>query len=189
MNRKYTVSFDFDGVLNNLPEAWVNALYKRYQVSPCYGELKYYNMSQNYPTLSDSEILDILQEGEFWKTVEINQKGLDVIESLKQFNVESLIVTATDPAIWEPKWVNCLSKVIPTISPMNIIQCSRKELIQSDIHVDDCPDHLMNNNAYTILFSASYNQDTDTIYIDQVAHDWDDVYNKIINAVMKGELK
>lgn len=157
----FTVAFDFDGVINDLPIKWTRWLNNQYNLSVDEENLKYYDMSLNFPTLSLNQILEPLNKSEFWDTVdyhsEVNfNEQLTTYKSLT--NTRILIVTATSPETWGVKYEHCVKRLLPDFPVENIILTSRKDLIKCDVLVDDHIENLKETSAYKVLVDASYNK-------------------------------
>lgn len=58
------IAYDFDGVINNLSEVWVNYLNKKFYLNVD-KNIKYYNMTLNFPELTKKEILQPLNLASF----------------------------------------------------------------------------------------------------------------------------
>lgn len=152
------VAYDFDGVLNNLPEAWTNYLnsvfYGRNEI-----EVKYYDMCKNFPDISYSSIMYPLRISEFWNTVELEPGAKEALEILQaRQDVEVFIVTATSPESWTTKYEYCFKRLLPDFPVGNIILTSRKDLINCDILVEDNPEFLRDFAGTKILLNKSYNK-------------------------------
>ena len=156
------VAYDFDGVLNNLPEAWTNYLnsvyYDKNDESKTV-ELKYYDMCKNFPDISYSSIMWPLCSSEFWKTVGIEPGAKEAIEVLQsRQDVEVLIVTSTSPESWTTKYECCFKRLFPDFPVDNIILTSRKDLINCNILIEDNPEFLRDFKGTKILIDKSYNK-------------------------------
>lgn len=156
------VAYDFDGVLNNLPEAWTNYLNSVFYNKNDEGktvELKYYDMCKNFPNISYSSIMRPLCSSKFWKTVEIELGAKEALEILQvRRDVEVFIVTSTSPESWTTKYEYCFKRLLPDFPVDNIILTSRKELINCNILIEDNPEFLRDFKGTKILLDKSYNK-------------------------------
>lgn len=156
------VAYDFDGVLNNLPEAWtnyLNGLFYDNNDERKTVELKYYDMCRNFPNLSYSSIMWPLYSSEFWKTVEIEPGAKEALEILQaRQDVEIFIVTSTSPESWTTKYEYCFKRLLPDFPVDNIILTSRKDLINCNILIEDNPEFLKDFKGIKILLDKSYNK-------------------------------
>lgn len=156
------VAYDFDGVLNNLPEAWTNYLNSVFYDKDDEGktvELKYYDMCKNFPNISYSSIMRPLCSSEFWKTVKIEPGAKEALEILHaRQDVEVFIVTSTSPESWTTKYEYCFKRLLPDFPVDNIILTSRKDLINCNILIEDNPEFLRDFKGTKILLDKSYNK-------------------------------
>ena len=156
------VAYDFDGVLNNLPQAWTNYLNSVFYDNNDERktvELKYYDMCRNFPNLSYSSIMWPLYSSEFWKIVEIEPGAKEALEILQaRQDVEIFIVTSTSPESWTTKYEYCFKRLLPDFPVDNIILASRKDLINCNILVEDNPEFLRDFKGTKILLDKSYNK-------------------------------
>ena len=156
------VAYDFDGVLNNLPEAWTNYLNSVFYDKNDEGktvELKYYDMCKNFPNISYSSIMQPLCSSEFWKTVEIEPEAKEALKILQTMqDVEVFIVTSTSPESWTTKYEYCFKRLLPDFPVDNIILTSRKDLINCNILIEDNPEFLRDFKGTKILLDKSYNK-------------------------------
>lgn len=162
------VAFDFDGVLNNLPDVWMNYLNKKYNTNLT--ELSHYNMSLNYPELTLNQILEPLYSEDFWKTVTPVKCCEYDLRSLP-YNTDYIVVTSTDPATWNAKYYGCIKNNFPFLSLDKFILCNEKWRIKCDILVDDFVDNFNNFDGYRMLKQTSYNRNVlgnmyDSLFVD-----------------------
>lgn len=157
----FTVAFDFDGVINDLPIKWTEWLSNYYDLYVEEENIKHYNMSLNFPSLSLNQILEPLTKAEFWDTVDYNS-GINFNEQFSRYqtltDMRILIVTATSPETWGVKYEHCLKRLLPDFPVENIILTSRKDLIKCDVLIDDHIENLKETSAYKVLVDASYNK-------------------------------
>lgn len=157
----FTVAFDFDGVINDLPIKWTKWLSNYYDLYVEEENIKHYNMSLNFPSLSLNQILEPLTKADFWDTVDYNS-GINFNEQLSIYqtlaDMRILIVTATSPETWGVKYEHCLKRLLPDFPVENIILTSRKDLIKCDVLIDDHIENLKETLAYKVLVDASYNK-------------------------------
>lgn len=155
------VAYDFDGVLNNLPEAWTNYLNSVFYDNTSEAktvELKYYDMCRNFPNISYSSIMWPLCSSEFWKTVELEPGAKEALEILQvRQDVEVFIVTSTSAESWTTKYEYCFKRLLPDFPVDNIILTSRKDLINCNILIEDNPEFLRGFKGTKILLDKSYN--------------------------------
>lgn len=189
----FTVAFDFDGVINDLPLKWTQWLSNYYDLSVEEENIKHYNMSLNFPSLSLNQILEPLTKADFWETVDVN-KGIDFNKDFINFqnkipDLRILIVTATSPETWGVKYEYCVKRLLPDFPTDNIILTSRKDLIRCDILIDDHIENLKETSAYKVLVDTSYNKNVEPYLYDSRC-DIEDIQNYSIYKIydkLKGE--
>ena len=157
----FTVAFDFDGVINDLPIKWTKWLSNYYDLYVEEENIKHYNMSLNFPSLSLNQILEPLTKADFWDTVDYNS-GINFNEQFSRYqtltDMRILIVTATSPETCGVKYEHCIKRLLPNFPVENIILTSRKDLIKCDVLIDDHIENLKETSAYKVLVDASYNK-------------------------------
>lgn len=176
----FTVAYDFDGVINNLPEVWTDYLNNMYQYEVNALELKYYDMTKNFKDISYNGIMWPLSSSSLWEKVELKLDADKYIIQLIEKGIKVLIVSATDPEIWNVKYNYCFKRLLPNFPVENIILCNNKSLIKSDVIIDDYDFNLRNCDGYKILFDASYNRYTD-VFINQRCNDHQQIYETILD--------
>ena len=175
----FTVAIDFDGVLNNLPEAWKDYLNSILPKDKQIQKLDNYDMSKNFKSLSYEQIMQPLTNKDFWLTVKSEKNSKELLDKLmKENDLEILIVTATSPDCWWVKYKYCFSNLYPDFPLDNIILTSRKDLIKCDILIDDNPEFLRETKAYSILVDKSYNRNARKFY-DFRCTNYDELFDKI----------
>ena len=171
------IAYDFDGVINNLSEVWVNYLNKKFHQNVD-KEIKYYDMTLNFPNLTKEEILQPLNLAYFWKKVNLIPDSIKYINKLKELGHNIFIVTATDPEHWVIKYKYCFQRLLPDINYKNIILTHRKDLIKADILIDDNPEYLSKFSGLRILYETSYNKCSKEYY-DIKVNNHEELYDKI----------
>lgn len=166
----FTVAFDFDGVINDLPIKWTRWLNEYYKLNVDENNLKYYDMLRNFPELSLNQILEPLKLPDFWDTVDYNS-GINFNEQFSGYqtltDMRILIVTATSPETWGVKYEHCIKRLLPNFPVENIILTSRKDLIKCDVLIDDHIENLKETSAYKVLVDASYNKNIEPYLYDK----------------------
>ena len=150
------IAFDFDGVLNNFPEMWKQWLNKVYNQN--IEVLNHYNMGLNYPDLTYNEITTPLYDIAFWSTIHPVENCEEILNNISKYD-DYIIVTSTDPEIWDVKYHGCIKNNFSFIPKNKFILCDNKSLIKCDVLIDDCPENFYNVEAYKILIKHDYNKD------------------------------
>ena len=170
----FTIAFDFDGVLNDLPVKWSTYLNKKYNidnVDPY--NLLYYDMNLNYLTLSTSQIFETLNDAKLWDTVESTVDLKQVMSTINSVIGKSnyIIVTATDISHWHTKYNHCVKRILRDFPTEDIILTCHKDLVRYDILIDDFIENLTTTDTLGVLIDAPYNK-----------------HSKIDNRIMRSDI-
>lgn len=163
------IAIDFDGVLNNLVEAWVSYLNRKYLLDINSTDVKEYDMSVTFPMLTYDEIYEPLYNPYFWYFVKPINEAAECICKLQKNN-KVVIVTNSDYRILTHKFNDCLFKHY-NIVPDDVIITSHKDLIRCDYIIDDYEENLKNCSGIRILINHSYNTNADVSKYDWRAKD------------------
>lgn len=170
----FTIAFDFDGVLNDLPVKWSTYLNKKYNINNVDPyNLPYYDMNLNYPTLSTSQIFETLNDAKLWDTVENTIDLKEVMSTIDSAIGKSnyIIVTATDVSHWYTKYNHCVRRILPDFPTKDIILTCHKDLVKYDILIDDFIENLTCTDSLGVLINAPYNK-----------------HSKINNKIMRSDI-
>ena len=181
--KQLTVLVDFDQTLNNLNEAWVAYLNERHGTTVKTDDIKCWDMTKAFPTLTPNEIFKPLLEEALWERVIPLPKAYDNICKLKYDGHKVYVVTTSNPVTVPIKLQKVLFKYFPFFTYNDVIITSHKQLIIGDVLVDDAPHNLEGDTTYAkILISAPHNRSFDERTIGATrAEDWDEIYELINN--------
>lgn len=181
--KQLTVLVDFDQTLNNLNEAWVAYLNERHGTTVKTDDIKCWDMTKAFPTLTPNEIFKPLLEEALWERVIPLPKAYDNICKLKYDGHKVYVVTTSNPVTVPIKLQKVLFKYFPFFTYNDVIITSHKQLIIGDVLVDDAPHNLEGDTTYAkILISAPHNRSFDERTIGATrAKDWDEIYELINN--------
>lgn len=182
--KRLTILIDFDQTINNLNDAWVDFLNKRYGTSVKAEDIKEWDMTKAFPTLTEKEIYKPLREEALWERVVPLPKAYDNICKLKYDGHKVYVVTTSNPITVPIKLTKVLFKYFPFFTYNDVIITSHRQMILGDVLVDDGQHNLVGDTPYKkILFSASHNKSFDEKSVGAIrANDWDEVY-EIINRI------
>ncbi len=152
---------DMDDTIEQLLDAWVRGVNKRYNRSVRYDEVRSWNVSAAYPGLSFEQVYDIPMQPGFWSTVEPIPGAAEGLQHLMEKGHEVYIVTATVCDSVPEKMNDLLFRYFPFLSWDQVIITTRKQLIRGDILIDDGVHNLENGPYHKILMSAPHNRDYD----------------------------
>ena len=65
------IAIDFDSVLNTLLDEWIKYLNQCYHIEKTIEDIRYWDMTKNYPELTEMEIYSPLQDPLFWDNIEL----------------------------------------------------------------------------------------------------------------------
>lgn len=171
------ILIDMDDTIENLGEAWVHLLNKKYGTEVNWLDIRKWDMQLSFPTLTEKQIYEVLNEESLWDTVTVKEGAAARIQELMEQGHEVFIVTSSWYTTIVPKVERCLFKYLPFLSWHQVIVTSHKYLIKGDILVDDNPENFVNGDYFGILFNAPHNTDFDESSRDLVrADNWDSVY-------------
>ena len=124
---------------------------------------------------------EIFNTSGFWENIPIYDKAAKVMERLCKkhdvFIVSAPWLDAPDCYIQKRKWVE---KHLPFFDVSKIIFTSHKYLLQGDIMIDDCPEHIINNKCrWTIKMWYPFNENIPGMD----AANWDDIEEYVKNIV------
>lgn len=181
--KQLTILVDFDQTLNNLNEAWVAYLNERHGTAVKTDDIKCWDITKAFPTLTPYEIFKPLLEEALWERVTPLPKAYDNICKLKNDGHKVYVVTTSNPVTVPIKLQKVLFKYFPFFTYNDVIITSHKQLIIGDVLVDDAPHNLEGDTTYAkILISAPHNRSFDEKTIDATrAEDWDEIYELINN--------
>lgn len=184
------ILIDMDDTIENLGEAWVDCLNRKYGTNVDWFNIRNWDMQISFPTLTEKQIYEVLDEETLWDSVTVKKDAPEHIKALMDQGHEVFIVTSSWYTTVFPKVERCLFKYFPFLSWEQVIITSHKYLINGDILIDDNPENFVNGTYFGILFSAPHNVDFDEATNNLVrADNWDSVsiivqsYQKLLELI------
>ena len=175
-----TILIDFDSVLNNLLDAWVEYLNSRYKLSVEVADIVEWDMTKAFPSLTAEQVFEPLYMDEFWKHVKPLPGAHSTLKKIDRDGFKWYIVTDSNYQTLESKMTNCLLKYFgDLVRPDNVIVTSHKELIECDYIIDDYEQDLKYSKGYRILIDKPYNSKADVYTYDFRASDIIEAYELI----------
>lgn len=168
---------DFDDVMNNLLCAWVDTLNNLYNCSVKYNEIKEWDMSKSYPTLTHSQIVNPLTISSFWEKVTPKEDAIEYLYKLKEEQNRVVVATSTYYEDAQGKFNNCLFKHFPFLNYRDIIITYQKDLIKCDYLIDDYEHNLKYSSATRLLFDTCHNQNCNIQFYDYRVYNWKQIYD------------
>lgn len=187
---KLTVLVDMDDTLENLCETWVEYLNERHGTNIHIDDVKEWDMTKAFPTLSKTELFAPLYEEELWKRVKPLPDSVEYVKRLLDDGHKVIVVTASHQDTVAYKLNNVLFKYFPYLTNRDVIVASQKQLIYGDILIDDAPHNLEGGNYYGILVTAPHNQAYDAEAHGFVrANTWKEIYSIVCEYARKEVLR
>ena len=181
---KFVIAIDFDSVMNNLLENWVEELNNLYSLNKTIDDILYWDMKEVYKDeLAWDQIVKPLDDPKFWLKVDAQKDSQELIKKLvDNNNFKVKVVTNSYYSILPFKFDNCLFRLFPYLSYKDIVITYDKSIIDCNILVDDYHNNFkgLRNKTYRILFDYPYNRNIDDNLYDIRLNNWIDIYDKII---------
>lgn len=170
------VAIDFDQVMNNMLDIWVDILNQRYGFDVDVKQMSDWGIDTAFPTLTAKELYAPLYEDDLWIRTRPRPYAPVTVEKLMKEDIQIVVVTATEYRSAASKFDNCLFRWFPFLTSDDIIITSHKELIHADVLIDDYPENLRNFCGLRILFDAPYNRISDSNAYDIRVKNWKALY-------------
>lgn len=173
------ILFDADDVVENLSDCWIEQLNGRYgtNVSPC--DVKDWDMTQAFPTLTKEQIYGVLQGDGIWLNLQPIPGAQKYLQQLHNEGHELYMVTATDYRICGVK-IGRILELFQFLDAEHIVIAHRKQMVLGDVLIDDGPHNLVGGRYFRILFDQPHNRGFDEKkYGISRAVGWAEVYRLI----------
>lgn len=175
--KKLTVLIDMDDTIENLCDVWVQCLNERYGTSVKPTDIKEWDMTKAFPTLSRKQIYEPLFDEELWERITPLPGAVETIKKIIDDGHKVVIVTASHQDAVSMKLNNVLFKYFPYLTIDDVIITSQKQLVHGDILIDDAPHNLEGGQYMKLLFDAPHNQSYKTEGTDIIrVHNWAEIY-------------
>lgn len=134
--KRLTVLIDADDTIENLCEVWVNFLNEKYGTSVLLSDIKEWDMTKAFPTISPVKVFEPLFDENLWKRVAPLPGAVEYVKKIIEDGHKVIIVTSSHPGTVSPKWEYVLSKYFPYMSAFRQFkEQSMKALKQQEINV------------------------------------------------------
>lgn len=188
MKQNKTILIDMDDTATWLLPVWVKWLNDKYSLDVDWREIKKWDVTLAFPTLTREQVYEPLITEEIWDLVTPRDGAVKSLTKLHECGYEIFICTSTDYRNVKPKFERVISKYFPFIDWGHVIIAANKRMIQADYIIDDAPHNLVGGcQKHRILISMPHNEDFDTggTGIER-AFDWSEAqslvhYNSIID--------
>lgn len=176
---KLTVLIDMDDVLENLCEVWVDILNNRFGMHVRHEDVRDWDISKAFPTLTHDEVYIPLSEFMTWSQLTPLPGAREYVKKLQDDGHDVVVVTASHPSNTRYKYI-WLQRYFPQFKYRDVIFTSRKQMICGDVLIDDKPQNLENAAYAGILMSQPHNLSYDirSEWIRR-ANSWEDAYNLV----------
>ncbi|MBQ3543400.1 MAG: hypothetical protein IJA34_00170 [Lachnospiraceae bacterium] len=181
-----TILCDIDDVLINLLENWLNILNRTHSLNVNVNDVKSWDMTKVYPTLTKEQIFKPIYENEVWQTVKPMPQSQYYLKKLIDDGHQIYLVTATNFETCNVK-IEKLISLFPYLHSSQIIIAQNKQMIRGDILIDDGVHNLISGNYIKILYSRPHNLSFDAERQNIIRlSNWEQIY-KTISQIAKKE--
>ena len=175
-----TILVDMDDVLETLVEGWTEYLNDRHGLDVKPTDVKCWDMSLAFPTLTKEEVYAAGTDDALWDYVGPKPGAAEALKKLMDEGHEIYVVTASYYQTLRAKMENVLFRYFPFLDWDHVIITSNKHMIKGDVLIDDGPHNLTGGDYRKILFNASHNESFDESSVGAVrVHDWDEACAEI----------
>lgn len=172
-----TILVDMDDTIEDLLGAWTTYLTETTGVCVKPEDIREWDMSNAYPSLTSEQIYSPLLNSRFWSAVRPKDGAVEYLQRLISDGHYVYIVTASYYKTVPLKIESVLHKYFPFVSDRTVIVASLKQMIKGDVLIDDNPGNLVGGDYARILFDAPHNRDFhEKRYGIKRARNWEEVY-------------
>lgn len=182
--KKFTILCDFDDVLINFCEVWVELINEQNGTLVNIKDITEWEISKFFPTLTEEQIYKPLYEGKIWDKVTPLRGAVNYLKRLKEDGHKVYIVTSSHYKTIETKTEKVMFKYFPFIDISDVIVCHNKQMIMGDFLIDDGIHNLINISCSGILMTQPHNINYDISMYDNITrvYDWKGIYDIITKA-------
>ena len=181
MTKKLTILFDADDTVENLCDCWIAMLNERYGTSVTLEDVRDWDITLAFPTLTKEQVFGVLHDDELWRRITPIPGSIEVLQKFHDEGHQLYMVTASSYRTCKTK-VERLLELFPFLDWEHIIITSNKQMVRGDVLIDDGPHNLVGGEYFKILFDRPHNRSYDDAAngilrlhtweeIDQVIHD------------------
>lgn len=177
------ITIDFDETLFPTLEKVIEIYNKRYNDELSITQINTYNLYESLDSSVADKLLEIFCDKETYDNLKPYKGATSAIKTLIDKGHEIYIATATNAKNlgWKE---DLLQKYFPSIPRDNLIRIHHKQLLKTDILVEDNMLNLIESFSERICFDQLWNQSTtkDYSYDIKRAYNWNDII-KLINDI------
>jgi 5'-nucleotidase len=189
-----TIVCDLDGIVIDLLGAWLEEYNKKWNDSLTIADLKSYHIERHVKPECGNKIYEVFDNALFYRNLKPLAGAVEGLKKLHSRGHDIVICTATAGDTAQEKFYWC-AKYLPFIPSKNIFVGARKELLLTDIFIDDAPKNLLAHHkkwgasARTISIAYPYNEHLrDTVWLHAEDHtDTRKAWSEIVDAIQDVE--
>lgn len=176
------ILIDIDDTIIDTLGAWINYLNEKYNCTVTKEDVKCWDMSKTYTTLTKEQIYEPFSIADFWKTVKPKQRAAEYIKKLIDDGYRIYLCTSTHFANMQAKYEYAIQKYFPYIDWKDIILTEHKTLVKADYRIDDNSSYLIDGSGCKLLMAAPHNKNIafDVFGMLRV-NNWEEIYDIISN--------
>ena len=180
MDKKLTILVDADDVMWDLIPAWVNFLNSLYGTDVKPSEIKKWEISDYFQSLTQQQVFSVLEMRGFWKTVKPKPSAVQSLKRLIKEGHEVYVCTSTHYMTSTCKFDEMLGKYFPFITNKHLIITSNKQMIKADVLIDDNPNNLKGGDYKGFLMTINHNKSFDEKSIGAIrVSSWKEIMSEI----------
>jgi len=185
-DNKKIILIDADDVLENLSYVWVDYLNERYGTHTKQSDLKDWDVSKAFPSLTHDQVYGVELEEELILRLAPVPDAPYYVKKLIDDGHTVYICTNTPYQILQTKLDKVIFKYFPYFTRSDVIVTAHKQLIKGDILIDDGPHNLVGGDYEKILVDAPYNETFDEKAIGAIrCYNWKEIYETVCRLIEK----
>ena len=122
---------DMDDTIENLREAWVEALNNKYNLNVRVKDIIDWNIQTFFPTLTKAQIFEILDQPDFYKTIKPKKDAIKYLHLMYEEGFNLILCTASHYSIIKEKFEYALFPYFPFFDDDHIIITNNKTIINA----------------------------------------------------------
>lgn len=175
--KDFIIMCDFDDTINQLIPAWVSWINSTYGYTVDCSDVVDWDLTKVFVGLTQDDICTALHSADFWQSVPAKKDAPYYIKKLIEDGFSFYICTSTDYRLVQPKFDNCLFRLLPFFDRHNIITTYNKQLMRCDVLIDDGA-HNIDGPYHGLLIDMPHNQHIRGKNIRRV-YNWKEIYANI----------
>lgn len=180
--KKLTILVDMDDTIEDLLHSWLRYLNNRYGLNVTDREVRDWDLTVAYPTLTAKQVYGVLYEDEFWEDIQPFPRAAEFLQRLLADGHEIYIVTSSNYQTIKTKMEKVLFRHFPFLDWNHVIVTNNKQMIKGDFLVDDAPHNLVGGDYIPIMMNAPHNRSfSASEYGIQRVDNWTQIYEIISN--------